>query len=60
MAALIKVVEVLKVVEKIHRDLNIALMNEIALFFGRPRIAMREVLAAAGTNWNSPLTHRPV
>jgi UDP-N-acetyl-D-galactosamine dehydrogenase len=40
------------VIENTQRDLNIALMNEIALIFDRMGIATRDVLAAAGTKWN--------
>lgn len=48
----IKVAESAKVIENIQRDLNIALMNELALIFDRLQIPTREVLAAAGTKWN--------
>ncbi|PNU18690.1 nucleotide sugar dehydrogenase [Geothermobacter hydrogeniphilus] len=48
----IKVAEAAKVIENTQRDLNIALMNELALIFGRLGIPTREVLAAAGTKWN--------
>ncbi len=48
----IKVAEAAKVIENTQRDLNIALMNEIALIFDRMGIATRDVLAAAGTKWN--------
>ena len=48
----IKVAEAAKVIENTQRDLNIALMNELALIFGRMGIPTREVLAAAGTKWN--------
>ncbi|MEB3830100.1 nucleotide sugar dehydrogenase [Phormidium sp. CCY1219] len=48
----IKVAESAKVIENIQRDLNIALMNELALIFDRLNIPSREVLAAAGTKWN--------
>jgi UDP-N-acetyl-D-glucosamine/UDP-N-acetyl-D-galactosamine dehydrogenase len=51
-AASIKVAEAAKVIENTQRDLNIALMNELALIFDRLGIATREVLAAAGTKWN--------
>lgn len=51
-AASIKVAEAAKVIENTQRDLNIALMNEIALIFDRMGIATRDVLAAAGTKWN--------
>ena len=48
----IKVAEAAKVIENTQRDLNIALMNELALIFGRMDIDTGEVLAAAGTKWN--------
>ena len=48
----IQVAEAAKVIENTQRDLNIALMNELALIFGRMDIDTREVLAAAGTKWN--------
>ncbi|WP_020676304.1 nucleotide sugar dehydrogenase [Geopsychrobacter electrodiphilus] len=48
----IKVAEAAKVIENTQRDLNIALMNELALIFGRMGISTRDVLAAAGTKWN--------
>ncbi len=51
-AATIKVAEAAKVIENTQRDLNIALMNELALIFGRLGIDTRQVLAAAGTKWN--------
>lgn len=51
-AASIKIAEAAKVIENIQRDLNIALMNELALIFDRLEIPTREVLAAAGTKWN--------
>ena len=51
-AACIKVAEAAKVIENTQRDLNIALMNELALIFGRMGISTRDVLAAAGTKWN--------
>ncbi len=51
-AGSIKVAEAAKVIENTQRDLNIALMNELALIFGRLGIPTREVLAAAGTKWN--------
>jgi UDP-N-acetyl-D-galactosamine dehydrogenase len=51
-AASIKIAESAKVIENIQRDLNIALMNELALIFDRLQIPTREVLAAAGTKWN--------
>jgi UDP-N-acetyl-D-galactosamine dehydrogenase len=48
----IKVAEAAKVIENTQRDLNIALMNELALIFERVGIRSRDVLAAAGTKWN--------
>ena len=51
-AASIKVAEAAKVIENTQRDLNIALMNELALIFNRLGIDTRDVLAAAGTKWN--------
>ncbi len=51
-ASSIKVAEAAKVIENTQRDLNIALMNELALIFDRLGISTSEVLAAAGTKWN--------
>lgn len=51
-AASIRVAEAAKVIENTQRDLNIALMNELALIFQRMDIDTRDVLAAAGTKWN--------
>jgi UDP-N-acetyl-D-galactosamine dehydrogenase len=48
----IKVAEAAKVIENTQRDLNIALMNELALIFDRLDICTRDVLEAAGTKWN--------
>lgn len=48
----IKVAEAAKVIENTQRDLNIALMNELALVFDRMGIRTMDVLAAAGTKWN--------
>ena len=48
----IKVAEAAKVIENTQRDLNIALMNELALIFNRLEIPTRAVLEAAGTKWN--------
>lgn len=48
----IKVAEAAKAIENTQRDLNIALMNELALIFDRLDISTRDVLAAAGTKWN--------
>lgn len=51
-ASSIKVAEAAKVIENTQRDLNIALMNELALIFNRLGIDTLEVLQAAGTKWN--------
>ncbi len=51
-AASIKVAEAAKVIENTQRDLNIALMNELALIFNRLGIDTLDVLHAAGTKWN--------
>jgi len=51
-AASIKVAEAAKVIENTQRDLNIALMNELALIFDRLDIDTLDVLEAAGTKWN--------
>jgi UDP-N-acetyl-D-glucosamine/UDP-N-acetyl-D-galactosamine dehydrogenase len=51
-ASSIKVAEAAKVIENTQRDLNIALMNELALIFQRIGIDTLEVLKAAGTKWN--------
>ena len=48
----LKVAEAAKVIENTQRDLNIALMNELALIFERLGIRTADVLAAAGTKWN--------
>jgi UDP-N-acetyl-D-galactosamine dehydrogenase len=48
----IKVAEASKVIENTQRDLNIALMNELAVIFDRLGIDTLEVLEAAGTKWN--------
>jgi UDP-N-acetyl-D-galactosamine dehydrogenase len=48
----IKVAEAAKVIENTQRDLNIALMNELALIFERMGIDTLDVLKAAGTKWN--------
>ena len=48
----IKVAEAAKVIENTQRDINIALMNEIALIFDRMGVCTSDVLAAAGTKWN--------
>jgi UDP-N-acetyl-D-glucosamine/UDP-N-acetyl-D-galactosamine dehydrogenase len=51
-ASSIKVAEAAKVIENTQRDLNISLMNELAIIFDRMNIDTFEVLAAAGTKWN--------
>jgi len=51
-AASIKVAEAAKVIENTQRDLNISLMNELALIFNKMDIDTRDVLAAASTKWN--------
>ncbi|SNR68782.1 UDP-N-acetyl-D-galactosamine dehydrogenase [Humidesulfovibrio mexicanus] len=51
-ASSIKVAEAAKVIENTQRDLNIALMNELAAIFDRMGIDTLEVLEAAGTKWN--------
>ena len=51
-ASSIKVAEAAKVIENTQRDLNIALMNELSIIFGRLGIDTLEVLQAAGTKWN--------
>ena len=48
----IKAAEACKVIENTQRDLNIALMNELAIIFERIGIDTSEVLEAAGTKWN--------
>ena len=51
-ASSIKVAEAAKVIENTQRDLNIALMNELAILFDKIGIDTLEVLTAAGTKWN--------
>ncbi len=51
-ASSIKVAEAAKVIENTQRDVNIALINELALIFSRLGIDTEEVLNAAGTKWN--------
>lgn len=58
MASSIKVAEAAKVIENTQRDVNIALINELALIFDRLDIDTLEVLEAAGTKWNF-LNFRP-
>lgn len=48
----IKVAEAAKVIENTQRDINIALMNELAMIFDLMHIDTHDVLAAAGTKWN--------
>ncbi len=48
----VKVAEAAKVIENTQRDINIALMNELAMVFDRMGIDTKEVLEAAGTKWN--------
>ena len=48
----IRVAEAAKVIENTQRDINIALMNEVAMIFDRLEIDTGDVLAAAGTKWN--------
>ena len=51
-AANIKVAEAAKIIENTQRDVNIALMNELSIIFGRMGINTFDVLKAAGTKWN--------
>ena len=51
-AASIETAEAAKVIENTQRDLNIALMNELAIIFDRLGLDTQEVLRAAGTKWN--------
>lgn len=51
-AGSIKIAEAAKVIENTQRDLNIALVNELAMIFDRMNIDTLEVLEAAGTKWN--------
>jgi UDP-N-acetyl-D-galactosamine dehydrogenase len=51
-ASCIKVAEAAKVIENTQRDVNIALINELAMIFERVGIDTEEVLEAAGTKWN--------
>ena len=52
LASSIRVAEAAKVIENTQRDLNIALINELALIFNQLNIDTEEVLKAAGTKWN--------
>ena len=51
-ASSIKIAEAAKVIENVQRDVNIALINELALIFNKLSISTEEVLKAAGTKWN--------
>ncbi|MDP2620793.1 MAG: nucleotide sugar dehydrogenase [Hyphomicrobiales bacterium] len=51
-ASSIRVAEAAKVIENIQRDVNIALVNELAMLFKKLGLESREVLQAAGTKWN--------
>ncbi len=51
-AASIRIAEAAKVIENTQRDVNIALINELALIFSRLNIDTEQVLQAAGTKWN--------
>ena len=51
-ASSLKVAEAAKVIENTQRDINIGLMNELAIIFSKMGIDTGEVLAAAGTKWN--------
>jgi len=48
----VKTAEAAKVIENVQRDLNIALMNELAIIFDRMGLSTRDVLDAAATKWN--------
>ncbi len=48
----IKVAEAAKVIENTQRDVNIALINELALIFNKMNLDTKEILEAAGTKWN--------
>ena len=51
-ASTIKVAEAAKIIENTQRDLNIALINELSMIFGKMNINTYDVLEAAGTKWN--------
>jgi UDP-N-acetyl-D-galactosamine dehydrogenase len=51
-ASSLKVAEAAKIIENTQRDVNIALMNELSIIFGKMGINTYEVLEAAGTKWN--------
>lgn len=48
----IRTAEAAKIIENVQRDLNVALLNEVAMIFNRMKIDTQEVLKAAGTKWN--------
>ncbi|EKD70939.1 MAG: hypothetical protein ACD_46C00322G0003 [uncultured bacterium] len=48
----IRTAEAAKIIENVQRDLNVALLNEVAMIFNRMQIDTNEVLKAAGTKWN--------
>jgi UDP-N-acetyl-D-galactosamine dehydrogenase len=52
LASSIRVAEAAKVIENTQRDVNIALVNELALIFGRMGLDTQEILTAASTKWN--------
>ena len=52
LASSIKIAEAAKVIENTQRDVNIALVNELAIIFNRLGIDTEEVLEVAGTKWN--------
>jgi len=52
LASSIKIAEAAKVIENTQRDVNIALMNELAMLFNKMGLNTKEVLEAAGTKWN--------
>src|SRR5262249_60943384 len=51
-ASSMRVAEAAKIIENIQRDVNIALINELAMLFKQLGLETREVLEAAGTKWN--------
>lgn len=57
-ASSIKVAEAAKVIENTQRDINIALINELAMIFRRLGIDTEEVLKAAGSKWNFAFSTR--
>lgn len=48
----IRTAEAAKLIENVQRDLNVALLNEVAMIFNRMKISTQEVLKAANTKWN--------